>query len=50
MTQKRLLIVDGYLSYVNMAFIDWADQHGIILLILSPYITYRLQPLDVGLF
>ena len=24
-TQKRLLIVDGHSSYVNMAFVDWAD-------------------------
>ena len=50
MTQKRLLIVDGHSSYVNMAFVDWADQHGIILLILPPHTTHRLQPLDVGLF
>lgn len=49
-TQKRLLIVDGHLSHVNMAFVDWADQHGIILLILPPHTTHRLQPLDVGLF
>ena len=49
-TIKRLLIVDGYSSYINMAFMDWADSHGIILLILPPYTTYRLQPLDVGLF
>jgi prepilin-type processing-associated H-X9-DG protein len=38
-TQKRLLIVDGHSSHVNIAFVDWADQHGIILLILPPYIT-----------
>ena len=24
-TQKRLLIVDGHSSHVNMAFVDWAD-------------------------
>jgi hypothetical protein len=24
-TQKRLLIVNGHSSHVNMAFIDWAD-------------------------
>jgi hypothetical protein len=39
-TQKRLLIVDGHSSHVNMAFVDWADQHGIILLILPPYTTH----------
>lgn len=49
-TQKRLLIVDGHSSHVNMAFVDWADQHGIILLILPPHTTHRLQPLDVGFF
>ncbi len=49
-TQKRLLIVDGHLSHVNMAFVNWADEHNIILLILPPHTTHRLQPLDVGLF
>jgi hypothetical protein len=49
-TQKRLLIVDGHSSHVNMAFVDWADEHGIILLILPPHTTQKLQPLDVGLF
>jgi len=49
-TQKRLLIVDGHSSHVNMAFVDWANQHGIILLILPPHTTQRLQPLNVGLF
>jgi hypothetical protein len=33
-TQKRLLIVDSYSSHINIAFVDWADQHSIILLIL----------------
>jgi hypothetical protein len=41
-TQKRLLIVDGHSSHVNMAFVDWADQHGIILLILPPHTTHCL--------
>jgi DDE superfamily endonuclease len=49
-TQKRLLIVDGHSSHVNMAFVDWADEHGVIILILPPHTTHRLQPLDVGLF
>ncbi len=33
-----------------MAFINWANEHGIILLILPPHTTHRLQPLDVGMF
>jgi DDE superfamily endonuclease len=49
-TTKRLLLLDGHSSHVNMAFVDWADRHGIILLILPPHSTHRLQPLDVGLF
>jgi hypothetical protein len=49
-TTKRMLIVDGHSSHVNMEFIDWADRHGIIVMILPLHTTHRLQPLDVGLF
>ena len=42
--------MDGHSSHVNMEFINWADQHGIIIMILPPHSTHRLQPLDVGLF
>jgi DDE superfamily endonuclease len=48
--RRRLLILDGYLSHINMAFIALADSLGILILVLPPYITHRLQPLDVGLF
>ena len=47
---RRLLLVDGHSSHVNMEFIDWADRHRIIIMILPPYTTHRLQPLDVGMF
>jgi hypothetical protein len=47
---RRLLIVDGHSSHVNMEFINWADEHRIIIMILPPHTTHRLQPLDVGLF
>lgn len=50
LTTKRLLILDGHSSHINMAFVDWADAHGIILMVLPPHTTHRLQPLDVGLF
>jgi DDE superfamily endonuclease len=48
--QLRLLIVDGHSSHVNLKFIDWADRHRILIMILPPHSTHRLQPLDVGLF
>jgi hypothetical protein len=47
---RCLLLVDGHSSHVNMAFIDFADKHWIIVMILPPHTTHRLQPLDVGLF
>ena len=47
---RRLLIVDGYSSHVNMEFIRTCDRLKIILLILPPHSTHRLQPLDVGCF
>jgi hypothetical protein len=48
--RRRLLIVDGHSSHVNMKFIEWADAQRIILLILPLHSTHRLQPLDVSLF
>jgi hypothetical protein len=47
---KRLLLVDGHSSHVNLRFIEFCDQHGIVLAILPPHSTHRLQPLDVGIF
>ena len=47
---KRLLIVDGHSSHVNMAFINKCWELHIILLVLPPHSTHRLQPLDVLLF
>ena len=47
---RRLLIVDGHSSHVNLQFISLCDRLRIILLILPPHSTHRLQPLDVSLF
>jgi hypothetical protein len=47
---RRLLIVDGHNSHFNLQFIDYADRHRILLVILPPHSTHRLQPLDIGLF
>jgi len=48
--RRRLLIVDGHSSHLNMKFIDLCDQRRILVLILPPHSTHRLQPLDVSLF
>ena len=47
--RRRLLIVDGHSSHVNMAFINECDHLRILLMILPPHSTHRLQPLDVSL-
>lgn len=47
---KRLLIVDGHSGHINMAFINNCWDLRIILLVLPPHSTHRLQPLDVVLF
>lgn len=46
----RLLITDGHSSHVNMDFLEWCDQHRIIIAVFPPHSTHRLQPLDVSLF
>src|SRR6266498_262685 len=47
---RRLLIVDGHNSHLNIRFINYANQNRILLTFLPPHSTHRLQPLDVGLF
>ena len=44
------MIVDGHSSHVNMGLVTLADDLRILLFILPPHTTHRLQPLDVGLF
>jgi hypothetical protein len=47
---RRLLIVDGHSSHVNLPFIEYADMNRILLAVFPPHSTHRLQPLDIGLF
>src|SRR2546430_4679531 len=47
---RRLLVVDGHNSHINLKFIDYADRNRILLAVLPPHSTHRLQPLDVSLF
>ena len=46
----RLLILDGYGSYISIKFIDYCDSYRILLAIYPPHSTYTLQPLDICLF
>ena len=46
----RLLFVDGHGSHLNMKFLEWCEQHKILLAVYPPHSTHRLQPLDVGVF
>ena len=39
-TTKRLLIVDEHSSHVNLRYIEWAHNHGILILILSSHSTH----------
>ena len=45
-----MLIVDRHTSHVNISFIDYAEGHCIIVLVLPSHATHQLQLLDVGLF
>lgn len=46
----RLLIVDGHSSHINLAFIEKALEKKVLILVLPPHLTHRLQPCDVSLF
>ena len=46
----RLLILDGYNSHQATEFDDFYKVNNIILLYISPYLLYILQPLDIGYF
>jgi hypothetical protein len=47
---KRLLLLDGHGSHVNMRFLNWCHNNSIIVACYPPHTTHRLQPLDVSLF
>ena len=49
-SRRRLLIVDGHSSHINWSLVTTADGLQILIFILPPHTTHRLQPLDVGLF
>lgn len=46
----RLLLLDGYGSHCTYEFLEYCDQHRIIVFCLPLHATHLLQPLDVVLF
>ena len=46
----RLLLLDGYGSFVTMKFLDYCEENKILLATYPPHSTHTLQPLDVGIF
>lgn len=43
--------MDGHASHTkSLPVLEFAREHGIIMLSLPPHTTHRLQPLDVGFF
>ena len=46
----RLLIFDGYGLHLTKEFLDYCDDHKIILFSLLPYTSHNLQPCDVVVF
>ena len=48
--QYCMLLMDNYLSHFTWQFVEYALAHKIVLITLSLYLIYKLQPLDVGYF
>ncbi|KHE79458.1 hypothetical protein GE21DRAFT_1220846, partial [Neurospora crassa] len=46
----RLLIIDGFNNYYNIEVKEYINTFNIILIVLPPYSTYIIQPLNVGVF
>lgn len=42
----HILLLDGHESHKTLEAIDFARQHGIVLITFPPHCTHRLQPLD----
>lgn len=49
-SKYRLLIFDGYSSYLNQEFIDFCQDYYIRPFLLLLYTIHLLQPLDIGVF
>ena len=48
--QPRLLIINGHGSHIRADFIAYCIENNINLLVMPPYCSHLLQPLDIGVF
>ena len=47
---KVLLIMDNHESHLSLEAINYAREHGIVILTLPPHTSNKLQPLDRAIF
>ena len=47
---KVLLLLDNHYSHVTLETIDYAKEHGIVLLSFPPHCSHKLQPLDRAVY
>ena len=45
-----MLFLDGHGSHLSMRFLDWCQEHKILIACYPPHSTHRLQPLDISCF
>lgn len=49
-TSYRILILDGHGSHHTPEFLEFCENHRIVLLGLPPHTSHMLQPLDIAVF
>ena len=46
-----LILLDGHSSHTtSLDVLEYASEHGIVMVCLPPHTTHKLQPLDVAFF
>jgi hypothetical protein len=49
-TGYRLLLLDGHSSHLTKDFVNYCNDHRILIAVYPSHSTHMLQPLDVGMF
>jgi hypothetical protein len=48
--EKVFLLLDGHASHKNLHALEYAKQHGVVVMCLPLQCTHRLKPLDIILY